>query len=91
MPLSVAVLEGGEIGKDFSEEFLLLVSFPLATGTSALNQVQCAGNEECLNSKDASRGIYLSRHGKFSASSLFENRNGWISLADRSNWSIEGR
>ena len=89
MVLSVTVLESGEIGKDFSEEFLLLVSFPLASGTSALNSVQCAGNEECLNSKDGSRGIYLSRHGKFGALSSYENKNGTISMVGRSRWSIE--
>ena len=74
------VIVGAAIWKDFSVEPLLLVSFLLVSGTSALNPVQCAGNEECLNGKDGSRGIYLSRHGKFSASHQSkENINGCIS------------
>ncbi len=80
-PLGIE-MAGGVIWNERWGVSLPLASFSLASGTATPKPVQSAGNEECLNGKDGSRGIYLSRHGKFNASSLYRKLK-WMDFPGR--------
>ena len=80
-PLGIE-MAGGVIWNELWGVSLPLVLFSLASGTATPKPVQSAGDEECLNSTDGSRGIYLGKHGKFSASS-FNRKLKWMDFPGR--------
>jgi hypothetical protein len=70
------VMAGGVSWNDLGGDSLALVSFPLGRARQHPIRFKARGTKGALTERYESRGIYLSKRGKFSAS-LFKRKSKW--------------